>query len=102
MREKDLRVPWILREMYRHCKPVYYLRGSEHMYMARVELKSEEILEVPFTCEDGTVPYDFVLKFMLTWLWLPAEVHLIELFQNNIYQESYTPSYGWFKKRGVP
>lgn len=91
MGEKSLAI-----EMYRACAPVFYRR--ENVYMARVSLKDGDVHDVRFTCEDEIPPYDFVIKFVLTWLWSPAEVEGIELFQDEIYCESYKPAIGWFKK----
>lgn len=68
------------------------------MYMARVDLKDGKRFEIPFTCEEGARPYDFVIRFLIVWVWCPRDIFLIELYQDNIYQESYEPIYGWFRK----
>lgn len=68
------------------------------MYMARITLYSGDVHDVPFTCENDVPPYDFVIKYVLTWLWSPSEVKSVELFQDSIYCESYEPAIGWFKK----
>lgn len=69
------------------------------MYMAKISLLNGELHCVPFSVEGSKVmPHAFVINFVILWLWGPREIKLIEIFQDNIYQESYIPRRGWFKK----
>lgn len=72
--------------------------GGRPRYMVRVFLRNEETFDIPLECKDGFTPYDFVIRFMIHWMWRPSEILNVDVFQDNIYVESYEPVNGWYKK----
>jgi hypothetical protein len=89
------------REMYRSCKAVDYKPRGESMYLAVITLKDGAGLKLPFDCDDRMSPYDFVIKYVIVWLFSTQEINRIELTKEGHYFESYTPKLGWFKTKGV-
>ena len=83
--------------MYRPAPRLYYNPKGAGMYLMRMTLLNGRLIYIPYEVQNRT-PYDFVIHFVIRWLFDPREIREISLWKDQEYLESYIPREGWFKK----